>query len=78
VRVGEIVHCYVVPTPRGVVMIAVGIIRRPGVKIPEAEDDYLYESMRMHVVFGKAQAMEEAREQACRRKMAQMLARVHR
>jgi hypothetical protein len=74
VRVGDLVDCFLAQTPRGPVVVGLGIRRRPGGLIPPAEDEYLPEKMRTHNVFNKHQA-EEIVEQFLATKLGRMLAR---
>jgi hypothetical protein len=73
-RVGDKVGFRLVPTPRGYMILALGIYRRPGGTIPPGEDDELPEQSRPHNIFNADQAAEEK----VLPKLGRMLARVHR
>jgi hypothetical protein len=73
VRVGDTVGFDVVPTSRGYVVVALGIGRRPGGKIPPAEDEHLPAQSRMHNIYNAYQTVEEKGVPAT----ARMLARFH-
>ncbi len=59
VRAGDKVGFRVVPTSRGPVVVSLGIYRRPGGKIPPAEDDQLPEHCRIHNRWNTEQFIEE-------------------
>jgi hypothetical protein len=73
-RVGDRVGFMLVPTPRGYVILAMGIYRRPGGTIPPGEDEELPEHCRPHNIANADQAVEEK----VLPKLGRMLARVHR
>jgi hypothetical protein len=73
-RVGDRAGFEVVPTPRGYVILAMGICRRPGGTIPPGEDEELPEHCRPHNIFNACQAVEEK----VLPRLERMLARVHR
>jgi hypothetical protein len=73
VRVGDRVVFDLAPTPRGDVVIALGIVRRPGGTIPPAEDEHLPSECRIHNRWNAHQAVEEKGVP----KLARMFARVH-
>jgi hypothetical protein len=73
-RVGDKVGFTLVPTPRGYMILAIGIGRRPGGTIPPGEDEELPEHCRPHNIFNACQAVEEKVVP----KLGRMMARIHR
>jgi hypothetical protein len=57
VRLGDLVYLDLVPVRDGFVGIHLGIVRRPGGKVPPAEDAHY--SMRSHDFYNAAQFVEE-------------------